>query len=283
MSAKRIDPWVTASSYTRDFGVNQQVYVFFSHRIRGLGIGVDLNPDDGCGADCRSCLNCRNGNSQELISLAEELTQTLTLVFSGQLKERPPYRTLPPELLRLQGVVLNIDPSHRIPGDLLDRVETIQCVRARAGFPFFKFILQADARSLAQPEVRQAVRRLTLRDEVWLRLDGGTEAYLTLVGQAQGSPKQILANVLTLAQERPVILQSLFPVINGQEPPVSEIEAYIHRLEELKQAGARIPLVQISSATPNQAGTRYDHLPLSKLSAIARRVQQVSGLKTEIC
>lgn len=283
MSAKRIDPWATASGYARDYGENQQVYVFFSHRIHGLGIGVDLNPDDGCGADCRSCLNCREGNAQELAALAEELTQTLTQVFSGQVKERPAYRALPQELLRLQGVVLNLDPSHRLPGDLRDRVETIQCVRARGGFPFFKFILQADARDLCQPQVRQVIRRLTLRDEVWLRLNGGTEAYLARVGQAQGPLEQTLAHILALAQERPVILQSLFPVCDGQEPPASEIEAYIHRLEELKQAGARIPLVQISSATPTQTGTRYHHLPLSKLSAIAQRVQQASGLKTEIC
>jgi len=46
-----------------------------------------------------------------------------------------------------------------------------------------------------------------------------------------------------------VIIQSLFPTINGEEPLSKEIEEYAHRLKELKAAGANIPLVQIYSAT----------------------------------
>jgi hypothetical protein len=37
--------------------------------------------------------------------------------------------------------------------------------------------------------------------------------------------------------QRPVVIQGLFPEIEGIEPPVAEIEEYVQRLRELKQGG----------------------------------------------
>ena len=74
--------------------------------------------------------------------------------------------------------------------------------------------------------------------------------------------EKILTNILFLARQRPVIIQSLFPAINGEGPPASEIEAYVQRLKELKEAGAQIPLVQIYSATRPTAHSECGHLPL---------------------
>jgi hypothetical protein len=81
---------------------------------------------------------------------------------------------------------------------------------------------------------------------------------------------------------RPVIIQGLFPSIGGQGPPASEIESYVRRLKELKEAGAQIPLVQIYSATRPTKHPECGHLPLRTLSHIAQRVREVSGLKAEV-
>jgi 4-hydroxy-3-methylbut-2-en-1-yl diphosphate synthase IspG/GcpE len=93
---------------------------------------------------------------------------------------------------------------------------------------------------------------------------------------------KILANILYVARQRPVIIQSLFPALGGEGPTASEIEAYVERLKELKEAGAQIPLVQIYSATRPTAHPECGHLPLRALSAIAWRVREVSGLKAEV-
>jgi hypothetical protein len=93
---------------------------------------------------------------------------------------------------------------------------------------------------------------------------------------------RIQANILGLALVRPVIIQSLFPAIDGQAPPASEIEAYVQRLRRLKEDGAQIPLVQIYSATRPAAHPECGHLPLRTLSAIAQRVREVTGLKAEV-
>ena len=50
---------------------------------------------------------------------------------------------------------------------------------------------------------------------------------------------------MLVAWQRPVIIQSLFPLVQGEEPALEEIDEYILRLDDLKQAGARISLVQI--------------------------------------
>jgi hypothetical protein len=79
-----------------------------------------------------------------------------------------------------------------------------------------------------------------------------------------------------------VIIQSLFPLLNGEEPVGDEIEQYAHRLNDLKQAGAQIQLVQIYSATRPTAHPTCGHLSLKMLARIAERVREVSGLKAEV-
>ena len=79
-----------------------------------------------------------------------------------------------------------------------------------------------------------------------------------------------------------MIIQSLFPLLDGKEPAAEEIEEYALRLRDLKEAGAMIPLVQIYSATRPAAHPRCGHLPLKSLARIAQRVRDVCGLKAEV-
>jgi hypothetical protein len=78
------------------------------------------------------------------------------------------------------------------------------------------------------------------------------------------------------------VIQSLFPAIDGEEPPLEEIEQYAQRLKELKAGGAQIPLVQIYSATRPTPNSGCGHLPLKTLSRIAHAVRQATGLKAEV-
>ena len=87
---------------------------------------------------------------------------------------------------------------------------------------------------------------------------------------------------LHLALQRPVVIQSLFPAVNGQEPTAEDIRQYAHRLKELKSDGAQISLVQIYSANRPMSHAECDHLPLKTLSHIAQVVRQVAGLRAEV-
>jgi hypothetical protein len=120
------------------------------------------------------------------------------------------------------------------------------------------------------------------KDEIWAKLDGGTQGYLGKVNGSTVSLEKILNNILLVARQRPVMIQSLFPKINGEEPPVDEIREYAQRLKELKKAGAKISQVQIYSATRPMARFGCSHLPLKALSRIAKTVRETAGLRAEV-
>jgi wyosine [tRNA(Phe)-imidazoG37] synthetase (radical SAM superfamily) len=182
--------------------------------------------------------------------------------------------------MELRHVTLSGDGEPTLSPDFLEAVETVVYQRARG--PFFKVVLLTNGSGLGTPQVEEALRLLTARDEIWAKLDGGTQAYLDRVNQPGCSIEDMLARILALARRRPVVIQSLFPSLHGAEPPREEIEAYADRLRVLKQAGAQIPLVQIYSATRRAPRPECGHLPLRSLSQIARRVREVSGLQAEV-
>jgi wyosine [tRNA(Phe)-imidazoG37] synthetase (radical SAM superfamily) len=276
----------TASGYPRDFLDNRFVYTVISPRARGLSVGVNFNPDKHCNFDCAYCEVSRERPSLEgkldVRVMLAELEQTLEMVHSGRIRQRPRYAALDDQLVALRHVALSGDGEPTLCPNFVAAVEAVIHLRARGRFPFFKMVLITNASGLDRPEVQQGLGLFTLRDEVWAKLDAGTQEYLNRVNKPDCSIEKILTNILFLARRRPVIIQSLFPAIDGKEPLPSEIEAFAQRLKELKDSGAEIPLVQIYSATRPTPHSECSHLPLRTLSRIARRVRDVATLNAEV-
>jgi wyosine [tRNA(Phe)-imidazoG37] synthetase (radical SAM superfamily) len=276
----------TAFGSPRDFLDNRYVYAVVSARARGLSVGVNMCPDKNCNFECVYCEAHRNGEPREerleVEAMAAELKKTLIFVRGGRLRERPWYRTLPDELLQLRHVALSGDGEPTLSPTFAEALQAIVHVRALSGFPFFKLVLLTNATGLDLPHVQQGLKHFTRSDEVWAKLDGGTQAYVNKVNRPSVPLEKILSNILLLARQRPVVIQSLFPAINGEEPPLEEIEQYARRLQELKQGGAQISLVQIYSATRPSPNSESGHLPLKVLSRIAHTVRQSTGLTAEV-
>lgn len=276
----------TAFGCPRDFANNRFVYTVISPRAHGLSVGVNMNPDQHCNFSCAYCEVDRAAPCVEarldIPAMVAELENTLELVRSGRLRERLHYRNAPRELTELRHVALSGDGEPTLCPNFAEAVEAVVHLRARGRSPFFKIVLITNASGLDRPEVGQGLSLFTPRDEIWAKLEAGTPEYFGRINRPDCSLDQILANLLTLARRRPVIIQSLFPSLDGEAPPASEIEAYAQRLLELRKAGAQIPLVQIYSATRPAAHSGCGHLPLRTLSAIAQRVRDVAGLKAEV-
>jgi wyosine [tRNA(Phe)-imidazoG37] synthetase (radical SAM superfamily) len=288
---KRIQQWPTVEHETafgcpRDFLDNRFVYVVVSSRARGLSIGINMNPDKQCNFDCVYCEVHRDEPAKEAVLdldvMASELKRTLSVVHEGRLRERPWYETVPDELLRLRHVTFSGDGEPTFAPNFVEAVQAVVHVRALGGYPFFKLVLITNGTGLDLSQVQRGLRFFTKSDEVWVKLDGGTQAYLNKVDKLDVPLEKILRNILTLGRQRPVVIQSLFPAINHEEPPLEEIEQYAERLRELKTAGAQIPLVQIYSAARPTPKSGCGHLPLKVLSRIAQTVRQVSGLRAEV-
>lgn len=276
----------TAFGCPRDFAGNRFVYTVVSPRAGGLSVGLNMNPDKLCNFDCVYCeVNRREPCRETALDvrvMAAELERTLESIRSGLIRERPNYRQLPDDLLKLRHVAVSGDGEPTLCPNFVEAVEAAVHLRARGRFPFFKLVLITNASFLDRLEVAEGLRLFTPTDEIWAKLETGTQDHMARVNKTDFTLERILANILDLARRRPVIIQSLFPAINGEGPTTHEIEAYVQRLKELKEAGANIPLVQIYSATRPTPHSECGHLPLRTLSSIARRVRETTGLKAEV-
>ncbi len=143
-------------------------------------------------------------------------------------------------------------------------------------------VLLTNATGLNRPEVLKAIELFTPNDEIWAKLDVGSQEHMDQINRTDCRLERISENILMLAERRPVIIQSLFPSIKGRGPNPVQVEDYVQRLAQLKIAGAQIPLVQIYSAARAPANDDCGHLPLKVLSTIARRVREVTGLRTQV-
>ncbi len=285
-AASPAPPCGTAFGCSRDFLENRFIYTVISPRAHGLSVGVNMNPDQRCNFDCAYCevdrTECPRESKLDVPVMMTELERTLAMVQSGAIRQRPCYRSAPSELLELRHVTLSGEGEPTLCPNFVEAVEAVVHLRARGRFPFFKLVLITNASGLDRPEVAQSLSLFTPRDEMWVKVDAGTQIYMQRVNRPDCTLAKILANILAVARYRPVIIQSLFPSIHGEVLPASEIEAYVQRLRELKEAGAQISLVQIYSATRPTPHSECGHLPLRTLCAIAQRVRDATGLVAEV-
>jgi wyosine [tRNA(Phe)-imidazoG37] synthetase (radical SAM superfamily) len=274
----------TAFGAPRDFLDNRFVYAVVSPRAQGLSIGVNMNPDKHCNFDCVYCEVQRSVPSREqsldVGVMTAELQKTLEFVRAGRLHERPWYRAVPDELLVLRHVTLSGDGEPTLCPNFEEAVEAVVHVRALGAF--FKMVLITNATGLDYRQVQEGLRHFTRSDEIWAKLDGGSQDYLDKVSKVHVPLEKVMANILAVGRQRPVVIQSLFPAVHGDEPPPGEIEAFAQRLLELKHGGAQISLVQIYSATRPSPKSECGHLSLRCLSRIAHTVRQLTGLKAEV-
>ncbi len=285
-NARAADVPASVFGHPRELLGNRFVYVVVSARARGLSIGVNMNPDKACKFGCCYCEVDRSQpaleKSLDVDVMAVELQRALFLANSGELRDCDCYRNAPADLLKLRHVALSGDGEPTICPNFLDAVRTVVHLRALGRFPFFKIVLITNAARLDGPAVQEGLKLFTKNDEVWAKLDAGTQDYMDKVNHPACPLEKILANILLVARQRPVIIQSLFPLLNHEEPSGEEIAQYALRLRDLKQAGAQIPLVQIYSATRPSPLSKCGHLSLKTLAGIAERVREVSGLKAEV-
>lgn len=276
----------TAFGRPRHFFNNRFVYAVISQRARGLSVGISISPDKFCNFDCLYCEVNRDepGRDREvdLQVMSEELNRFLELVFQRRLREFDWFRHTPEELLELKEVALSGDGEPTLCPKFAEIVREIVHIRSLGRFPFFKIVLITNATGLHLPEVRAGLQYLTSRDEIWAKLDAGTQEYMNKVNRPDVPLKRVLANIQLIGRDRPVVIQSLFPLIDGEEPSAAEIEEYVQRLVELKQAGTQISLVQVYSAHRPPHRPNCGHLPLKSLSRIAQRVREGAGLPAEV-
>jgi wyosine [tRNA(Phe)-imidazoG37] synthetase (radical SAM superfamily) len=272
---------LTFVDHGRDLDQNRYVYAVVSRRARGLSVGVNLNPDKVCNFDCPYCQVDRTtpGGSAAIDAdvLAEELDDLLGRIQDGTLWQHPLFATAAPGLRRLVDIAFAGDGEPTTPKEFPAAARAAQEIRDRRGTQI-PLRLITNATLLDRPRVKTA---LPFFDELWCKLDAGTEAYFQRVDGTRFPFRKVLDNLLGTARERPIVIQSLFLTWEGAGPGEAEIEAYAERLREIAMGGGRIDLVQVYTVARRPADPRVGALTDARLEEIATRVRAL-GLRAEV-
>jgi len=267
--------------HRRDLDRNTYVYAVASRRARGLSIGVNMNPDKRCNFDCPYCQVDRTtpgGPSKvDVAALAGELDDLLSRA-AGDLWSHPPFDTVAPELRRVADVAFAGDGEPTTPPEFPAAAAAARASRDRLA-PGVPLRLLTNATLLDKPRVRAA---LAAFDELWCKLDAGTEAYFQLVDGTKLPLQRILDNLLLVARERPIVVQSLFLATSGEGPSDDEVAAWAGRLRDVVAAGGRIDHVQVYTVARAPADPRVCALPGQRLEAIAAAARAAAGVDARV-
>jgi len=282
----KCNPTTTAFGCPRDFLDHHFVYLVVSPRAKGLSIGINMNPDQRCNFDCVYCEVQRSNppieKALDVDVMVAELRTAIELVNSGKMAERPAFQKIPRDLLRLRQVCFSGDGEPTLAENFLEAIQAVVHIRAMGIVPMFKFVLVTNGTGLNREQVQAGIKFFNSNDEIWIKLDAGTQAYADKINRSDIPLEQVLNNIQLIGKQRPVVIQSLFPLYNGAAPAWEEIESYSARLEQLKSEGTKISLVQIYSANRPPHSPLSDHLPLRTLSKIAQHVRERTGLNVEV-
>ncbi|MFN8093481.1 MAG: radical SAM protein [Vicinamibacteria bacterium] len=267
--------------HRRDLDGNRYVYAVVSRRARGLSVGVNMNPDKRCNFDCPYCQVDRTtpgGPSRvDVDALREELDDLLART-SSDLWSHPPFDTVAPELRRVADDRFAGDGEPTTPPEFPPAAAAAKAARDRLA-PGVPLRLLTNATLLDKPRVRAA---LACFDELWCKLDAGTEPYFRLVDGTKLPLGRILDNLLAVARERPIVVQSLFLAMSGEGPGDDEIAAWAGRLRDVVGGGGTIDHVQVYTVARAPADPRVSALPAERLEAIAAAARRAAGVDARV-
>jgi wyosine [tRNA(Phe)-imidazoG37] synthetase (radical SAM superfamily) len=262
--ARRLD----YKDHRRELELNRYVYAVVSRRARGLSIGVNLNPDKACNFDCPYCQVDRTtpgGPTRVNVSdLAAELEDLLRRA-PAELWTTPPFDTVAPELRRVADVAFAGDGEPTTPSEFPAAARAAREARDRFA-PGIPLRLLTNATLFHKERVLTALAEF---DELWCKLDAGTEAYFRVVDGTRLPFQRILDNLLLVARERPIVIQSLFLALEGKGPEDAEIGAWVGRLGGIVAAGGTIDHVQVYTVARAPSDPRCSPLDATRLEAIA--------------
>jgi wyosine [tRNA(Phe)-imidazoG37] synthetase (radical SAM superfamily) len=142
-------------------------------------------------------------------AVSTELASALGLVHAGSLPKHSHFAALPPETLRPAHVAISGDGEPTLCPNFAEAVECVVHLRAAGLTPYFKLVLVTNATALDRPGVKAGLRLFTRSDEIWAKLDAGTEAGMDRVNRSSVSLERVLKNIGGLARQRPVVIQSM--------------------------------------------------------------------------
>ena len=279
--------WAAVQDHTRHFSDFTFVYPVISRRSKGLSIGVNLNPDKVCNFDCIYCEVDRRipgaVTEVDLRQMKDELTAMIRFAKDGGLAKEPKFDEVPWLTRKVKDIAFSGDGEPTMIHNFADCVQTVVDVKQAEDLDATEIVLITDAAGLDKADVKRGLELMGAHEgEVWGKLDAGTENYFKLVNRTNVKFQRILDNLLATAKKRPIIIQSLFLKVHGDQMSAAELESYCDRLQELSAGGGQIRevhLYTVARPTPEVFATK---LELAELESMAATVRERTGLTVAI-
>lgn len=280
--------WQTLHTlHPRTWHDNRFVYPVLSRRSQGISIGINLNPDKVCNFDCIYCQVDRRSEAETrfvgIEQLLAEVGDMLERVTSGALFEDEGFRELPPEKRRLNDLAFSGDGEPTTYRNFDEIVSAVADLKRRRGLTAVKMVLITNASMLHRPVVERGLSILDANQgEIWAKLEAGTDGYYQLVERTKIPFRQILDNIATASQVRPLVIQSLFMRIHGEAPPADEISEFCARLGEILQSGGRLSKVQVYTVARTPSESFVTSLTAAELQAVADEITATTGILADV-
>lgn len=275
------------SQHQRTYHENKFVYPVLSRRSKGISIGVNLNPDKICNFDCIYCQVDRREESETRFvgfeQLLAELDHMLNFVMSGEIYQDPKFSSVPEALRLLNDIAFSGDGEPTTYKNFDNIVKEVADLKKKHQADDVKMVLITNASMFHRESTQNALKLLDENQgEIWAKLDAGTEDYFKTIDRTKIRFQQILDNITLVAQQRPIVIQSLFMLVNQQPPDSAEIDAYCERLNEFIASGGQIKLVQVYTIARRTTEDYVTSLSSEQVDQIAEKVKKKTGLATEV-
>ncbi len=271
------------TQHARRFEQNRFIYPVLSRRSEGISIGVNLNPDKVCNFGCIYCQVDRTTQSETRFvgteQLLAELEATLQFAASGEIFEHEKFRHTPHEFRRLNDIAFSGDGEPTTYKNFDEIIASCAEVKLRLGLDPVKMVLITNASMFHRAHVQRGLAILDANNgEIWAKLEAGTAEYFKLVDRTPIPFQQILDNITAAAKVRPLLIQSLFMRVAGEQPTDSELSAFCDRLCEIQSAGGKLKLVQVYTVARKPAEGYVQPLVDDEVDAIVSLVESRTGI-----
>tara|TARA_R110002111_G_scaffold153375_1_gene220193 strand:+ start:163451 stop:164323 length:873 start_codon:yes stop_codon:yes gene_type:complete len=275
------------SEHQRTYHENKFVYPVLSRRSKGISIGINLNPDKICNFDCIYCQVDRREESETRFvgfeQLIAELDHMLKFVISGEIYKDPKFVSVPQDLRRINDIAFSGDGEPTTYRNFDQIVKAVADLKQKHHADQVKMVLITNASMFHRKSTQDALNILDENQgEIWAKLDAGTESYFKTIDRTKIRFSQVLENIALVAKQRPIVIQSLFMLVNQRPPEEAEIDAYCQRLNEIVNSGGQIKLVQVYTIARRTAEDYVAPLSSEQVDQIARKVEENTNLNTDV-